>query len=419
MKISLSRGVDGLKKVGEILITPAALLPLAGLLIMAGDLTGRFLGFPGADILMRSGTVLLRQFPLLAAVALAYGLANAQNGAAALSAAAAYLAFHQSGSALYELLAGADVQPSFYTGVFGGLIVGMATVLLHNGCCSWRLPTWLDYFSGVRLSALLAVSASVLLGSGFGALAFLIRNGLIEVASGLTQMGTIGAFSYGFLNRLLFPFGLDHIINQSIWFDSGQFTDLSGRLVTGELSRFFAGDPMAGRLMAGFYPMLIFSMPAIALCFALTARIPNRTRLYLLMAITALVSLVSGVGQPLEYFLLFVSPLVYLIYAVLSGVSFLLSYQLQIRHGFANAAGLTDYLTTWHLATHPERVWQVGILMVLLSFAVVYFSVKIRKLSAPGRDRPEADDEMDADNEAAADANDETAADDEAATDAP
>ena len=132
MKISLSRGVDGLKKVGEILITPAALLPLAGLLIMAGDLTGRFLGFPGADILMRSGTVLLRQFPLLAAVALAYGLANAQNGAAALSAAAAYLAFHQSGSALYELLAGADVQPSFYTGVFGGLIVGMVTVLLHN-----------------------------------------------------------------------------------------------------------------------------------------------------------------------------------------------------------------------------------------------------------------------------------------------
>ena len=223
-------------------------------------------------------------------------------------------------------------------------------------------------------------------------------------------MGTIGAFSYGFLNRLLFPFGLDHILNQSIWFDSGQFTDLSGRLVTGELSRFFAGDPMAGRLMAGFYPMLIFSMPAIALCFALTARIPNRTRLYLLMAITALVSLVSGVGQPLEYFLLFVSPLVYLIYAVLSGVSFLLSYQLQIRHGFANAAGLTDYLTTWHLATHPERVWQVGILMALLSFAVVYFSVKIRKLSAPGRDRPEADDEMDADNEAAADANDETAA---------
>ncbi|MGI6333790.1 MAG: PTS transporter subunit EIIC [Saccharofermentanales bacterium] len=410
MKISLSRGVDGLKKVGEILITPAALLPLAGLLIMAGDLTGRFLGFPGADILMRSGTVLLRQFPLLAAVALAYGLANAQNGAAALSAAAAYLAFHQSGSALYELLAGADVQPSFYTGVFGGLIVGMVTVLLHNGCRSWRLPTWLDYFSGVRLSALLAVSASVLLGSGFGALAFLIRNGLIEVASGLTQMGTIGAFSYGFLNRLLFPFGLDHILNQSIWFDSGQFTDLSGRLVTGELSRFFAGDPMAGRLMAGFYPMLIFSMPAIALCFALTARIPNRTRLYLLMAITALVSLVSGVGQPLEYFLLFVSPLVYLIYAVLSGVSFLLSYQLQIRHGFANAAGLTDYLTTWHLATHPERVWQVGILMALLSFAVVYFSVKIRKLSAPGRDRPEADDEMDADNEAAADANDETAA---------
>ena len=421
MKLSLRKGVDGLKRVGEILITPAALLPLAGLLIMTGDLTGRFFGFLGADILLRSGTVLLRQFPLLVAVSLAYGLANAQNGAAALSAVAAYLAFHHSGSALYELLAGADVQPSFYAGVFGGLIIGMVTALLHNRCRTWRLPAWLDYFSGIRLSALLAVLTSVLLGSGFGALASLIRNELVATASRLSQMGTTGAFSYGLLNRLLLPFGLDHVLNQSIWFDSGQFTDLSGRLFTGELSRFFAGDPTAGRLLAGFYPMLIFSIPAIAVCFALTARTPNRTRLYLLMAITALVSLVSGVSQPLEYFLLFVSPLLYLIYTVLSGVSFLLSYQLQIHHGFTNAAGLIDYLESWHLATHPERVWQVGILMALLSFAVVYFPVVLRKLLAPGGDRPEADDQAEMDDEAAADdqaeIDDQSEIDDEAAAD--
>ena len=391
MKLSLNKGSDWLKRAGEILITPVSLLPLAGLLIMAGDLTGR-LGFIGAGILTRSGSALILQFPLFVAITLAYGLASARNGAAALTAAVSYLAFGQAGAALFAIVAGESVQPPFNMGLLGGILVGLIAAALHNTCRSIRLPSWLRFFEGIRLSAMLAVLASILAGTAGGALWATIQGSLADVAARLPQLGAGGAFSYGLLNRLLLPFGLHHVLNQVIWFDIGEFTSQSGQLVTGDLNRFLAGDPTAGRFLAGFYPMMIFGVPAIALCFTLTARIKNRTRLYLLMAITALVSLISGVTEPLEYLILFVSPLLYVIYALLFGLSMLISYQLQIHNGFAFSTGLTDYLAFWNNATHPERIWQVGLLMALLSFAVTYFCVTLLGIPAPGRDAPEADD---------------------------
>ena len=151
------------------------------------------------------------------------------------------------------------------------------------------------------MSAMLVIIAAIIGGQGLGALWTLIQNNLASVAARLPQLGAGGAFAYGFLNRLLLPFGLHHVLNQEIWFESGEYTSQSGQLITGELNRFLAGDPTAGGLLAGFYPMMMFGIPAIALCFALTARLQNRTRLYLLMAITAVVSLVSGVTEPIEY----------------------------------------------------------------------------------------------------------------------
>lgn len=389
---SLHKGSDWLKKAGEILITPAAILPLAGLLIMAGDLLGRA-GFAYAAVLANTGSVILSQFPLLAAVCLAYGLASGRPGAAALTGALAYLVFNQAGTTVFDLMTGGQNLPPFGMGLFAGMIAGLVAAVLHNRCRDLRLPKWLTFFSGSRMSAILAAVAALVAGAACGALWTVIQNALAVAAGRMAAAGAAGAFAYGFLNRLLLPFGLHSVLNQEIWFNFGEFTSQSGQYVTGELNRFLAGDPTAGRLISGFYPMMIFGIPAIALCFALTARLRTRSRLIILMTVNAAVSLVSGVTEPFEYLILFVSPLLYVVYALLFGLSLLICYQLQVLYGFAFSTGLTDLISNWSRATLPERIWQVGIVMAVLSFAAAYFAVTLLGLRAPGHDRPEVADE--------------------------
>ncbi|HAL74733.1 MAG TPA: hypothetical protein DCM45_06555 [Clostridiales bacterium] len=376
---------------GEILITPAAVLPLAGLLIMAGDLLSRT-GLGLAAVLSNAGTVMIAQFPLFVAICLAYGLADGRPAAAALAGALSHLVFMQAGSAVFNLILGEAAIPSFNMGLLSGVLAGVIAALMHKYFRNLKLPEWLKFFSGCRLSAILAIAASLIAGALMGAIWTAIQTVLTEAAARMTLSRAGGAFAYGFLNRLLLPLGLHQVLNQEIWFRFGEFTSQTGQYITGDLNRFLAGDPTAGRLIAGFYPMMIFGVPAIALCFALTARLRNRTRLILLMAVNGVVSLVSGVTEPMEFLILFVSPLLYVLYAVLYGLSMLICYQLQVLLGFQFSTGLTDYLANWNRGTWPERIWQVGIVIAVLAFAVTYFSVTLLKLRAPGHDRPEAAD---------------------------
>lgn len=391
----LNGSASWFRTAGEILITPAAVLPLAGLMIMAGDLLGRA-GFIFSGALSNAGSVILAQFPLLVAVCLAYGLADGRPAAAALAGVLSHLAFMQAGNAVFVRIAGDAVQPLFNMGLLSGLIAGLIAITFHKYFRALKLPEWLKFFSGCRMSALMAVLAALIAGALSGALWTVIQSALTAAAARMAAAGAGGAFAYGFLNRLLLPFGLHHVLNEEIWFRFGEFTSQSGQYVTGDLNRFMAGDPTAGRLIAGFYPMVMFGVPAIALCFALTARLRNRTRLWLLMAVNSVVSMVSGVTEPMEFLMLFVSPLLYVLYALLFGFSLLICYQLQVLFGFQFATGLTDYLANWTRATLPDRIWQVGIVIAILAFAVTYFAVTMLRLRAPGHDRPEVADEPEA-----------------------
>lgn len=380
--------INWFRTMGDILITPVAALPLAGLLIMAGDITGRF-NFIGASVLSQTGTILLAQLPLLIAISLAYGMATEKPGEAGLAGALSYLVLTRAGSVVFSLILGESVLPVFDMGVFGGVIAGVIAVFMHNHYRSLKLPNWLSFFNGVRFSALLAIVVSLLAGIGFGALWTLLQIGLTFVADKLVLYDAGGAFAYGFLHQLLMPFGLHHVLNQEIWYNIGEFTSKTGQLITGDLSRFLAGDPTAGRYTAGFFPMMIFGLPAIATCFAITARMRTRTRMILLMALAGLVSLVSGVAEPLEYLILFTSPLLYLIYALLLGLSIMICFQLQVLFGFTYSTGLSDFLTSWQSATRPDGIWQVGIVIAILSFGVTYIAIRLLKLRTPGNDRLE------------------------------
>ncbi len=374
-------------QVGQSLLLPTAVLPIAGLLMMAGDLLSR-INFTGASIFTNSGFILFEYLPILIAVCLSYSFSKELQGVAALSGAVAFLVLNQSAATLSVIINGSRTDSAdFYMGIAGGFLAGFLATVIHNRVKPIDLPGWLGFFSGQRLKPILTALAAVPLGLVSGAIWTGLGNGLSALASRLTQAGAGGAFVYGFLNRLLLPLGLHHSLNQEIWYQFGDYTNQSGFLIQGDLNRFLAGDPTAGAYISGFFPMMIFAVPAIAACLFITARKRRRRQLAGLLAIVALVSLLSGVTEPIEYLLLFTSPILYLFYTLLYGVSLLICYQLQAFCGFSFSAGLSDYLANWSLATRPHMIWQVGLVMAALSFAVFYFAITLLKLRSPGRER--------------------------------
>lgn len=384
------KGLGWFRRIGQALMLPAALAPIAGLLVVAGDLLGRR-GFSYASVLADSGFTLIEQFPLLIAVSLAFTLAVEQQALAALSGAIAYILLTRSGAALFVILGNGKTNlADFQMGLAGGFAAGLLAAVLHNGLKNIKIPAWLDFFNGQRSvqlwRALTTYLAAFLAGILSGALWSVIWRGLAAFAGRLPEAGMAGAFVYGLLNRLLVPFGLHHVLNNEIWFNYGEYTNLSGTLIRGDLNRFLAGDPTAGHFIAGFFPMMIFAVPAIALAFLITARRNRRWRVAILLILAGLVSLVSGVAEPVEFLILFSAPVLYVLYAALYGLSMLVCFQLQALGGFTFSTGLTDYLANWNKATQPEAIWQVGIVMAVLAFAIFYFAVTLLKMRTPGRE---------------------------------
>lgn len=381
-------GKPWLKTVSQALLMPAMVLPLAGLLVLAGDLLMRA-GLASASLLALAGFGLIAQMPLLIAVSLAYATAVEQPGMAALSGAIGVLVLNQTGAAFLDLL-NRDVAyySPFNMGLLAGLIAGLTAGCLQNYCRDRRLPAWLGGFQLARVVPVIVAAAALAEGLVAGVAWTFAQRGLANLAVSLTLAGPGGAFAYGFLNRLLQPLGLHHVLNDEIWLKLGDFTSQSGMLIHGDLNRLLAGDPTGGRYVAGFYPVAIFALPAIALSLSLAAKRQQRTKITILMAAVGLAALVSGVSEPLEYLILFTSPLLYLLLAVLYGLSQLICFQLRIHSGFTFSTGLTDYLATWSLGSNPQRIWQVGLVLAALGFAAFYLAVRVFKLPAPGRDGP-------------------------------
>ena len=191
----------------------------------------------------------------------------------------------------------------------------------------------------------------------------------------------VGTFVYGVLNRLLIPFGLHHILNSFIWFVFGEYTTPAGVVATGDLNRFFAGDPHAGMFMGGFYIMMMFGMPAVALAMYRAAKPENRSKVGGALASVAFTAFLTGITEPIEFMFMFLAPALYAVHAVLTGIALSVSYSLGILYGFGFSAGFIDYVLNWGLATKPALIIPVG-----LVFAVIYyviFSWAIRHFDIP------------------------------------
>lgn len=370
---------QGLQQLGRALMLPIAVLPIAGILLRIGQ--PDLLNMPA---IAGAGQAIFSQLPLLFAVGVAIGFAKGNNGAAALAALVGYLI-------MTTVLK--TMNPDVDTGVLGGIIIGVLAGLLYNRFYEIKLPAYLAFFGGKRFVPIITGLVAVGVGFAFGYIWPPIQDGLTWCGNWLIGSGSLGLFLYGFFNRILLTLGLHHILNNLVWFQFGSFTTASGAVVHGDIARFMAGDPTAGSFMAGFFPIMMFGLPAACLAMYRNAHSHKQKAVAGLFLSLALTSFLTGVTEPIEYGFIFLAPLLFFIHAVLTGLSMAVMYWLGVKLGFTFSAGLVDYVLFFNMGTHPLLLIPVGIVTFVIYYCLFSFFIRRFDLKTMGR---EDDDDEDA-----------------------
>jgi len=395
------RGVPGfaqMQRLGKSLMLPIAVLPAAGILLRLGqpDLLGQIdlpvIG-PFFQAMSAAGGALFDNLALLFAVGVAIGFAKKADGSTALSAVVGYLVLANVFKVMSPVVlagqttaSGDQVQINY--SVFGGIIVGLLTAWLFDRYHTIQLPSYLGFFAGRRFVPIIVSLTSLVVGFGLSYFYPIFNTGLTGLGAFIGGTGAIGAFVYGFANRMLIPLGLHHILNSYVWFLQGSYTKGDGSTVTGELTRFAAGDPTAGALTSGFYPVLMFGLPAAALAMIHLANPSQRKAAIGILGAAGLTAFLTGVTEPLEFAFMFVAFPLYVVHALLTGISLAVAYLLNIHLGFSFSAGLFDFLL-YGTAPAASNVWLL-LVMGVVYFAVYYllfrFVIKKWNLRTPGRE---------------------------------
>lgn len=403
-------GFAQMQRLGKSLMLPIALLPAAGILLRLGqpDLLGGIdtpvIG-PFFDAMSAAGDAVFSHLPLLFAVGVAIGFAKKADGSTALSAVAGYLVIEAVFKTMSPVVLDGDQTINY--SVFAGILIGLLTAWLFDRYHNIQLPAYLGFFGGRRFVPIVVSVASLVLGFGLSYLYPLFNAGLTSVGQFIGGAGAFGAFSYGFVNRMLIPLGLHHIVNTYVWFLYGSYTPSGGGApVTGELTRFAAGDPTAGHLTAGFYPILMFGLPAAALAMIHVANKKQRKVAIGILSAAGLTAFLTGVTEPLEFAFMFVAFPLYVVHALLTGLSLAIAYLLDIHLGFSFSAGLLDLLLygTAPAAKNIPLLLVMGVVFFAVYYFLFRFAITRWNMRTPGREPAE---EFDA--EQAANLTDQTA----------
>lgn len=365
--------MDNLQRLGRALMLPIAILPIAGLLLRLGDTD--LLNIP---LVHDAGQAIFANLALIFAIGISVGFARDNNGTAGLAGAIGYLVM----VAVLKLL-----DPSIDMGVLAGIITGLTAGALYNRFKDIQLPEYLAFFGGRRFVPIITGLSAVILGVIFGHAWPPLQAGINELGQLMLESGSLGAFAFGVLNRLLIVTGLHHILNNLVWFVFGSFTDPeTGRLITGDLARYFAGDPKGGQFMTGMFPMMMFGLPAACLAMYRNARPERRKLTGGLLLSAGLTAFLTGVTEPVEFAFMFLAPLLYLIHAVLTGLSMALTDLLNIRLGFTFSGGAIDLALGWGKSTNGWMLFPLGLAYAVIYYLVFDFFIRRFNLKTPGRE---------------------------------
>ncbi|MCB5911858.1 PTS transporter subunit EIIC [Streptomyces pinistramenti] len=389
---------QGLQKIGRSLQLPIAVLPAAGILNRLGqpDVFGKDgLGWIDVSkVFAAAGGAVFDNLPLLFCIGVAIGFAKKADGSTALAALVGFLVYSNVLKAFPvtegHIEKGKWVEPVLNNpGVLGGIIMGLLAAVLWQRYHRKKLVDWLGFFNGRRLVPIIMAFVGTAVGVLFVLVWEPIGDGISSFGEWMTGLGAGGAGLFGLINRALLPIGMHQFVNTVSWFQLGDFTDAAGKVAHGDIGRFFAGDPSAGQFMSGFFPIMMFGLPAAAIAIAHAARPERRKAVMGMMVSLALTSFVCGITEPIEFSFMFIAPVLYGIHAVLTAISMAVTWALGVHDGFTFSAGAIDYVLNWNLATEPWLIIPIGLVFSAIYYVLFRFAIKRFNLTTPGREPEE------------------------------
>ena len=389
-----------LQKLGKSLMLPVACLPICGILMglgywmcpatmQGGEINGiiQQIGF----YLVKAGGALIDNMAILFAIGIGVGMADDNDGTAALSALASWLMITNllstaNVSVIRTLSETSTLAFDKIANPFIGIIAGLIGAMCYNRFKNTQLPDWLSFFSGKRCVAIVAGVVSILASVVLLFVWPVIFGALVALGEAIVSLDAVGAGIYAFFNRLLIPFGLHHALNNVFWFDT---------IGLGDITHFWAGETSAdvswslGMYMSGFFPCMMFGIPGAALAMVHTAKPAKRK----IVASAAISAFVCGVTEPFEFGFMFLAPVLYVIYALLYGIFVTITTLVGFRAGFMFSAGATDLLFSASLPA-AQKTWMIiplGIAAFIVFYVVFRFAIVKFNLKTPGREDDDVD----------------------------
>ena len=397
-----------LQKLGKALMLPVACLPICGILMglgyalcpstmQGGDVTGivEMIGF----FLVKAGGALIDNMAILFVIGVGVGMADDNDGTAALAALASWLMMTNllavgTVTTLMPAIADNATKTLAFSKIanpFIGILAGIIGATCYNKFKGTKLPDWLAFFSGKRCVAIVAGVVSIVVSAILLFIWPVVFGALVAVGQGIEGLGVVGAGLYAFLNRLLIPTGLHHALNNVFWFDT---------IGLGDLGHFWAGETSAdvtwdlGMYMSGFFPCMMFGIPGAALAMVHTAKSDKKKVAIGLVASAAICAFVCGVTEPFEFGFMFLAPALYVVYAALYGIFTVITVLVGFRAGFCFSAGATDLIFSAPLPA-ARNTWMIiplGVAAFIVFYVVFRFAITKFDLKTPGRE----DDDLEA-----------------------
>ena len=368
------------QRLGRALQLPIAVLPVAALLLRFGQ--PDLLNVP---FIAQAGGAIFDNLALIFAIGVASSWSKDNAGSAALAGAVGYFVMTK---------AMVTINPEINMGVLAGIITGLVAGAVYNRWAGIKLPDFLSFFGGKRFVPIATGFFCLILAAIFGYVWPPVQHAIHSGGEWIVSAGALGSGIFGFINRLLIPTGLHQVLNTIAWFQIGEFTYAAGAVFHGDINRFYAGDGTAGMFMSGFFPIMMFGLPGAALAMYLAAPKARRPMVGGMLLSVAITAFLTGVTEPLEFLFMFLAPLLYLLHAVLTGISLFIATALGIHAGFSFSAGAIDYVLMYSLPAASKNVWMLLVMGVVFFFVYfLLFSAVIRmfNLKTPGREDKAAD----------------------------
>ncbi len=368
------------QRLGRALQLPIAVLPVAALLLRFGQ--PDLLNVP---FIAQAGGAIFDNLALIFAIGVASSWSKDNAGSAALAGAVGYFVMTK---------AMVTINPEINMDVLAGIITGLVAGAVYNRWAGIKLPDFLSFFGGKRFVPIATGFFCLILAAIFGYVWPPVQHAIHSGGEWIVSAGALGSGIFGFINRLLIPTGLHQVLNTIAWFQIGEFTNAAGAVFHGDINRFYAGDGTAGMFMSGFFPIMMFGLPGAALAMYLAAPKARRPMVGGMLLSVAITAFLTGVTEPLEFLFMFLAPLLYLLHAVLTGISLFIATALGIHAGFSFSAGAIDYVLMYSLPAASKNVWMLLVMGVVFFFVYfLLFSAVIRmfNLKTPGREDKAAD----------------------------